>query len=254
MASFLGRKERQHLLGIPLVKIRQAGGLVWRWAQSRRAKRCAEGKQESPFCSPASSEPLEAARARSHLGGKGTPRGIWSQGPFKEMNCTWEGWGGPSLCPIPKPGGRTAARWTVASLQASQLGLPVPARPSPQASQEAKPGWSCCQLRQGNRAGGKNPPKSLCLLPTHQCCLYTAITEASGAFTPSHLGLLVLNNLICLMTCEAPGAPCCLDLLPWSPKGFSPWRRQPPPRAGGHRRAFVRPAARQVLSRIPGCL
>lgn len=99
--------------------------------------------------------------------------------------------------------------------------------------------------------GRGNPPKSLCLPSTHQRCLCKAITEASGAFTPIHLGLRVLNNLICLMTREAPGPPCCLDLLSRSPKGFSGRCRQPPPRTGGHWRAFVEPTPRQVLRHLP---
>lgn len=112
--------------------------------------------------------------------------------------------------------------WTTASHQVSP-------RPSPRAPHEVKGGWSCCRLHRGRR----NPPKSLCLLSTHQCCLSTAITAASGAFTPSHLGLLFLNNLICLMTREALGPPCCLDLFPWSLKGFSLWWGAATPRTGG---------------------
>lgn len=79
--------------------------------------------------------------------------------------------------------------------------------------------------------GGRKIPQNL--LSTHQCCLSTAITAASGAFTPSHLGLLFLNNLICLMTREALGPPCCLDLFLWSLKGFSPWWGAATPRTGG---------------------
>lgn len=238
------------------------GGLSAHLCIKQKGKRFAQGtkKKKNPFCSPASSEPLEAARGRSSLRGNKTPQGIWSQGPFKEMKHTWEGWAGGclSLCPVPKPRDRTAPCWTAASLQASQPGLPVPAWPSPQASHKAKPGWSSAlPAGPGEPAERKNPPRSLCLLSTHQCCLYTAITKASGAFTLSHLGLLVLNNLICLMTCEAPGPPCCLDLFPWSPKGFSPWCRQPPPTTGGHWKAFMKPAPRQVLRhllQIPGGL
>lgn len=124
-------------------------------------------KIKNPFCSPTSSEPGEAARARTGLRGNQTPWGIQSQGPFKEMKPTWEGWR-----VLPPPQGKGTGTGGHLAGPEHHFRLPVPARPSPPAPHEAKRGWSCWRLRPGNRAGGEIPQN-----------LFVSFPPTSAAFT-----------------------------------------------------------------------